>query len=218
MWVRVLIWIIHACNWKPLAITASITSMSTVSLLCALGDGYFPDGQNTPFRIELFDDEIETLRTFDVESQRTLDKVSSIRILPAREFPLNASAIRIFKSRWFDFFPQDQNPAPVYMDVSQGIATAGVEYYLPLFLPMTSGISLNTCRKNAHHSRQSHGRSCQSVAQRRRRTLRKSPSRYSPPHFAANAIILAEDQLLLCSISIRAYNGVVKTRHARRCA
>lgn len=93
----------------------------------------FPMGQDTPFRIELFDDEIETLRTFDVESQRTLDKVSSIRILPAREFPLNASAIRIFKSRWFDFFPQDPKSCSVYMDVSQGIAPAGVEYYLPLF-------------------------------------------------------------------------------------
>src|SRR5690606_27650032 len=67
----------------------------------------FPMGQDTPFRIELFDDEIETLRTFDPETQRTLEKVDSIRILPAREFPLNASAIRTFKARWFDFFEQE---------------------------------------------------------------------------------------------------------------
>jgi transcription-repair coupling factor (superfamily II helicase) len=93
----------------------------------------FPMGQDAPFRIELFDDEIETLRTFDPESQRTLEKVDSIRILPAREFPLNTSAIRTFKSRWFDFFEHDPKACPVYTDVSGGIAPAGVEYYLPLF-------------------------------------------------------------------------------------
>jgi len=93
----------------------------------------FPMGQDTPFRIELFDDEIETLRTFDPESQRTLEKVDNIRILPAREFPLNTSAIRTFKSRWFDYFTQDPKACPVFTDVSGGIAPAGVEYYLPLF-------------------------------------------------------------------------------------
>src|SRR5690606_4274610 len=93
----------------------------------------FPMGQDTPFRIELFDDEIETLRTFDPETQRTLDKVESIRILPAREFPLNTGAIRTFKTRWFDFFEHDPKACPVYTDVSQGIAPAGIEYYLPLF-------------------------------------------------------------------------------------
>ena len=93
----------------------------------------FPMGQDAPFRIELFDDEIETLRTFDPENQRTLEKVDSIRILPAREFPLNTAAIRTFRSRWFDFFDQDPKACPVYTDVTQGIAPAGIEYYLPLF-------------------------------------------------------------------------------------
>lgn len=99
----------------------------------------FPMGQETPFRIELFDDDIETLRTFDPETQRTLEKVDSIRILPAREFPLNASAIRTFKARWFDFFEQDPKACPVYTDVSQGIAPAGIEYYLPLFFSEDTG-------------------------------------------------------------------------------
>ncbi|WP_430462066.1 transcription-repair coupling factor [Thalassolituus sp. LLYu03] len=93
----------------------------------------FPMGQDEPFRIELFDDEIETLRTFDPENQRTLEKVDRIRILPAREFPLNSGAIRTFKARWFDFFEHDPKACPVYTDVSGGIAPAGVEYYLPLF-------------------------------------------------------------------------------------
>ncbi len=99
----------------------------------------FPMGQEQPFRIELFDDEIETLRTFDPESQRTQEKTDSIRILPAREFPLNTGAIRTFKTRWFDFFEHDPKACPVYTDVTQGIAPAGVEYYLPLFFDTDLG-------------------------------------------------------------------------------
>lgn len=93
----------------------------------------FPMGQEQPFRIELFDDEIESLRTFSPDNQRTLDKLDKIEILPAREFPLDTTAIRTFKSRWFDFFEKDPKSCPVYTDISQGIAPAGVEYYLPLF-------------------------------------------------------------------------------------
>ncbi|WP_028292905.1 transcription-repair coupling factor [Oceanobacter kriegii] len=93
----------------------------------------FPMGQEQPFRIDLFDDEIETLRTFDPDTQRTLEKTDSIRILPAREFPLNTTAIKLFKNRWFDFFEQNPNDCSIYMDISQGIAPAGIEYYLPLF-------------------------------------------------------------------------------------
>ena len=93
----------------------------------------FPMGQDLPFRIDLFDDEIETLRTFDPDTQRTLNKVDQIRILPAREFPLSTSAIRLFKNRWFDFFEHNPNDCPLYTDVTQGIAPPGVEYFLPLF-------------------------------------------------------------------------------------
>ena len=93
----------------------------------------FPMGQDLPFRIDLFDDEIETLRTFDPDTQRTLNKVDRIRILPAREFPLSTSAIRLFKTRWFDFFDQNPNDCPLYTDVSQAITPPGIEYFLPLF-------------------------------------------------------------------------------------
>jgi len=93
----------------------------------------FPMGQEQPFRVELFDDEIESLRTFDPESQRTLEKVNAIHILPAREFPFNKDAITTFKSRWFDFFENNPKNSPLYTDISQGIAPAGIEYYLPLF-------------------------------------------------------------------------------------
>lgn len=93
----------------------------------------FPMGQETPFRIELFDDEIETLRTFDPDTQRTIDKIEQVRILPAREFPLDKQAIRTFKARWFDFFEHDPKACPLYTDIVNGIAPAGIEYYLPLF-------------------------------------------------------------------------------------
>lgn len=93
----------------------------------------YPMGAEQPFRIELVIDEIESLRTFDPETQRTLDKVKEIRILPAREFPLNTASVRLFKARWFDFFEHNPNDCPVYMDITQGIAPAGIEYYLPLF-------------------------------------------------------------------------------------
>ena len=99
----------------------------------------FPMGQDQPFRVELFDDEIESLRTFDPENQRTLEKVDSIHILPAREFPFNKEAIATFKSRWFDFFENNPKNSPLYTDISQGIAPAGVEYYLPLFFSQDLG-------------------------------------------------------------------------------
>ena len=93
----------------------------------------FPMGQEWPFRVELFDDEIDSLRTFDPETQRTVDKVTQIHILPAREFPFNKEAIRTFKNRWFDFFEHNPKNCPLYEDINQGIAPAGIEYYLPLF-------------------------------------------------------------------------------------
>lgn len=93
----------------------------------------FPMGSAAPFRIDLLDNEIETLRTFDPESQRTLKKINQIELLPAREYPLNAEGIRQFKQKWHDKFEVDPRACPIYQDVNAGIAPAGIEYYLPLF-------------------------------------------------------------------------------------
>lgn len=108
----------------------------------------FPMGEDTPLRIELFDDEIETLRTFDPETQRTLDKTEAIHILPAREYPLNTEAIRTFKARWFDFFEHDPKACSLYTDINQGIAPAGIEYYLPLFFSDDLGSFFDHLPKN----------------------------------------------------------------------
>jgi transcription-repair coupling factor (superfamily II helicase) len=93
----------------------------------------FPAGSRYPYRIDLFDDEVDTLRMFDPESQRTKQEVEEIRLLPAREFPLTADAIAIFRRQWAQHFHDGTRNSPIYRDVSQGMAPGGIEYYLPLF-------------------------------------------------------------------------------------
>ena len=93
----------------------------------------FPMGSTTPYRIDLFDDEVDQLRTFEPESQRTIDLVSSINILPANEFPFNDEAITSFRQKWRSTFDVDPKNCPIYQDVTSGITPAGIEYYLPLF-------------------------------------------------------------------------------------
>ncbi|MGX5218808.1 transcription-repair coupling factor [Pseudomonas segetis] len=98
----------------------------------------FPMGSKQPFRIDLFDDEIETLRTFDPETQRSIDKVESIKLLPAREFPLEKKAITDFRGRFRERFDVDFRRCPIYQDLSTGITPAGIEYYIPLFFEETA--------------------------------------------------------------------------------
>jgi transcription-repair coupling factor (superfamily II helicase) len=93
----------------------------------------FPAGSALPYRIDLDDDAIETLRTFDVDTQRTLYAVPEIRMLPAREFPLDEAGRARFRSRWRELFEGDPSKKRLYRDVSNGVPAAGIEYYLPLF-------------------------------------------------------------------------------------
>ncbi|MFT7306590.1 MAG: transcription-repair coupling factor (superfamily II helicase) [Candidatus Azotimanducaceae bacterium] len=93
----------------------------------------FPMGVDHPFRIDLFDREIDTIRIFDPETQRSIEQVESIRLLSAREFPLTDDAINRFQDRWHQHFQGDPRNCQVYQDVSQGTSPPGIEYYLPLF-------------------------------------------------------------------------------------
>lgn len=97
----------------------------------------FPTGSELPLRIDLFDDEIDTMRTFDVDTQRSVDTIEKINLLPAREFPLTENAITSFRQKWREKFEGSPANCPVYNDVSQGFCPAGVEYYLPLFFETT---------------------------------------------------------------------------------
>lgn len=93
----------------------------------------FPTGSKAPVRIDLFDDEIESLRTFDAETQRTIETVETVRILPAHEVPLDRDGIARFRDAWHRTFDVDVRRCQVYQDVSSGLASQGVEYFLPLF-------------------------------------------------------------------------------------
>ena len=93
----------------------------------------FPMGADLPYRIDLFDNEIDSIKTFDPDTQRTLAPVSEIRLLPAHEFPTDADAQKIFRNRFREEIPSNPNEATVYQAVGKGQFGAGVEYYLPLF-------------------------------------------------------------------------------------
>ena len=93
----------------------------------------FPMGSGMPYRIDLFDDEIDSIKTFDTDTQRTISPVSEIRLLPAHEFPTDSEAQKIFRSRFREEVDGNPNDAAVYKAVSNGHFGAGVEYYLPLF-------------------------------------------------------------------------------------
>ncbi|MEN8108124.1 MAG: transcription-repair coupling factor [Pseudomonadota bacterium] len=97
----------------------------------------FPMGSPAPCRIDLFDDEIDSIRTFDVETQRSMQASRDINLLPAREFPLHTDAIRLFRQQFRARFEGDPQLSAIYRDVSEGIAPGGIEYYLPLFFAHT---------------------------------------------------------------------------------
>src|SRR6478609_4528060 len=98
----------------------------------------FPMGSDVPYRIELFDDVIDTLRSFDPETQRSDLPVESIKLLPAREFPLDQASTRRVREALSERFDFDPRKFPLYQDLKEGAAPAGVEYYLPLFFNRTA--------------------------------------------------------------------------------
>lgn len=101
----------------------------------------FPMGSETPYRLDLFDDEIDSIRTFDPESQRSLEKIDHIRLLPAREFPTDENAISLFRKQYRETFEGDPQRSLIYRDTSEGIFPGGIEYYLPLFFNQVSSLA-----------------------------------------------------------------------------
>src|SRR6202051_2869713 len=98
----------------------------------------FPMGSDTPYRIDLLDRDVDSIRRFDPDTQRSLDKLDRIHLLPARETPLNPEAVREFRRRYRLRFTGDLSEQAVYRDVSNGLAPGGVEFFLPLFFERTS--------------------------------------------------------------------------------
>lgn len=98
----------------------------------------FPMGSHIPYRIDLFDNEVDSIRTFDPETQRTIEKITNIQLLPAREFPLTETAINRFRQKWRDLFSGNPLNSPIYVNISEGESAPGIEYYLPLFFEHTN--------------------------------------------------------------------------------
>ncbi|MCG8614049.1 MAG: transcription-repair coupling factor [Pseudomonadales bacterium] len=101
----------------------------------------FPMGSDSPFRIELFDNEVETLRTFDPETQRSIEAINAINLLPATEYPWDTDSRRAFRNAWLARFPDSPKECPIMQDMASGIKPPGIEYYLPLFYDDLSNIS-----------------------------------------------------------------------------
>mgnify|MGYP000232895067 CR=1 FL=1 len=98
----------------------------------------FPMGSKTPFRLDFFDDEIDEIRLFDPENQRSSDKISGIDLLPAHEFPTDTDGTNLFRSQYREQFTSSIDKESIYHQVSNGIMPAGIEYYLPLFFEQTN--------------------------------------------------------------------------------
>lgn len=129
----------HQCAQAGYHHVSQVMSPGEFSVRGGLID-LFPMGSVLPYRIDLFDDEIETIRTFDIDTQRSLYPVPEIRLLPAREFPLDEAGIARFRSQFREQFEGDPQRAKIYKDVSKGTASGGIEWYLPLFFEQTATI------------------------------------------------------------------------------
>ncbi|MBE5202875.1 transcription-repair coupling factor [Pectobacterium sp. FL60-S17] len=131
----------------------------------------FPMGSEEPYRIDFFDDEIDSLRLFDVDTQRTLNEVQYINLLPAHEFPTDKTAIELFRSQWREQFEVRRDAEHIYQQVSKGVWPAGIEYWQPLFFsePLPSLFSYfpnNTLLVNTGNLEQSAERFWQDIQQR----------------------------------------------------
>jgi transcription-repair coupling factor (superfamily II helicase) len=93
-----------------------------------------------PYRVDLFDDQIDSIRTFDPDTQRSLYPVPEVRLLPGREFALDDAARAGFRARWRERLEGDPTRSRIYRDIAQGLAGAGIEYYLPLFFDQTATV------------------------------------------------------------------------------
>ncbi|MEK9953700.1 MAG: CarD family transcriptional regulator, partial [Curvibacter sp.] len=100
----------------------------------------FPMGSQVPYRVDLFDNEVDSIRTFDPDTQRSLYPVPAVRLLPGREFPMDEDSRKLFRQRWRELLEGDPTKSRLYKDIGAGVATAGIEYYLPLFFERTATV------------------------------------------------------------------------------
>ncbi len=119
----------------------------------------FPMGSEKPYRIDFFDDEVDSIRLFNVETQRTLEQIEQIELLPAHEFPFDKKAIELFRSQWRENFAVSLEPESIYQQITKQILPTGIEYWQPLFFsepltPLFSYLPENTLIINTEHIEQ----------------------------------------------------------------
>ncbi len=112
--------------------TSQVVNHGEFSIKGSIIDVY-PMGSESPYRIDLFDNEIDSIRIFDPESQKTVSKIESINLLPAHEFPLSPEAIKAFRTNWRNTFAGNPTNSHIYKDISDQVVPSGIEYYIPLF-------------------------------------------------------------------------------------
>lgn len=120
----------------------NVTEVSNHGEFCIKGSliDVYPMGAKLPYRIDLFDDEIDSIRIFDQETQRSIEQISQIELLPAHEFPFSEDAIKKFRNNWRDKFTGNPLNSEIYKDISNNISPAGIEYFIPLFFDNMSSI------------------------------------------------------------------------------
>ncbi|HEX6638528.1 MAG TPA: transcription-repair coupling factor [Steroidobacteraceae bacterium] len=118
------------------ASVSQVTAPGEFALRGSLFD-VFPMGTSTPLRVDLFDDEVEAIREFDAETQRSGESLQHVRLLPGRELPLDAESVKAFRLRYRKRFEGDPTRSVIYRGVSDGLAPPGIEFYLPLFFDST---------------------------------------------------------------------------------
>ena len=148
----------------------------------------FPMGSDVPYRIDLLDDEIDSLRTFDPETQRSIDKVDAIQLMPAREFPVDENSIQQFRQQFRAHFDGDPQKSLIYRAVTEGTIPTGIEYYLPLFVENTSSVldavPSNTLIVNIHQPQQAAELFWQEITQRYQHNSSPVERPLLPPHLA----------------------------------
>ncbi len=169
----------------------------------------YPMSSNNPYRVEFFDDEIETIRTFDVDTQRGTEKADLIELLPAHEFPLNEEGIALFRRQYRNSFAAESKNTPIYNEVSEGRAPAGIEYYMPLFFEETT--SLFTYLPKAASFIMVDG-ATQALTQFEANTA----ERYEQRRHDVERPILAPEEIYLSSSEITARLDELNTRHTQR--
>ena len=100
----------------------------------------YPMGNEFPLRLDLFDDEIESIRSFDPSSQLTIENLENFKLLPAKEFPFDEEAIKKFRENWHNNFQGDVRRCTIYQDVSNYMSPNGIEFFLPFFFDKTASI------------------------------------------------------------------------------